>query len=105
MSKIQKIVYAKGSSNIIAKLRGTYNVSGSTTNAPIVITDLQKSIFGGPPSAAAAVATNKGVETAKEDVSPVPQGLKRPREEESDEEDAPMDEESDVPMEASSDED
>lgn len=33
------------------------------------------------------------------------QGVKRPREDESDEEEAPMDEESDVPMEASSDED
>lgn len=33
------------------------------------------------------------------------QGVKRQREEESDEEEAPMDEDSDVPMEASSDED
>jgi hypothetical protein len=33
------------------------------------------------------------------------QGIKRPREEESDEEEAPMEEDSDVPMEASSDED
>jgi hypothetical protein len=32
-------------------------------------------------------------------------GVKRPREEESDEGEAPMDEDSDVPMEASSDED
>lgn len=78
-------MYAKGSSHVIAKLRGTYM---ATAAAPAgVSTDLQKSIFGAPPSAATI-------------------GTKRPREEESDEGEAPMDEdESDVSMEASSDED
>ncbi|PCG98530.1 U1 small nuclear ribonucleoprotein A/U2 small nuclear ribonucleoprotein B'' [Penicillium occitanis (nom. inval.)] len=81
------IVYAKGSSHVIAKLRGTYM---ATAAAPAgVSTDLQKSIFGAPPSAATAATV----------------GIKRPREEESDESEAPMDEESDVSMEASSDED
>jgi len=44
---------------------------------------------------------------ATPDAAPSPQGTKRPREEESDEEDAPMeeDDDSDAPMEASSDED
>lgn len=62
--------------------------TNATANAPAAFaTDLQKSIFGAPPSAAAV-------------------GVKRPREEESDEGEAPMDEdESDVSMEASSDED
>lgn len=62
--------------------------TGAVANAPTGLsTDLQKSIFGAPPSAATA-------------------GVKRPREEESDEGEAPMDEdESDVSMEASSDED
>ena len=62
----------------------------ATAAAPAgVSTDLQKSIFGAPPSAATAATV----------------GTKRPREEESDEGEAPMDEESDVSMEASSDED
>ncbi|QKX62628.1 uncharacterized protein TRUGW13939_09789 [Talaromyces rugulosus] len=80
------VAYAKGSSDVISKLRGTY--VAPTANAPAAFTtDLQKSIFSGPPAAVAA-------------------GTKRPRDEESDEGDAPMDEdESDVPMEASSDED
>lgn len=59
-------------------------------------TDLQKSIFSGPPGTVPAKPTNVNGEG---------QGLKRPREEESDAEDAPMEEDSDVPMEASSDED
>lgn len=82
----QSIAYAKGSSDIISKLRGTY-VAPSANAPTTVTTDLQKSIFSGPPAAVGA-------------------GIKRPREEESDEGEAPMDEdESDVPMEASSDED
>lgn len=70
---------------MISKLRGTY--VAPSANAPATFTtDLQKSIFSGPPAAVAA-------------------GTKRPRDEESDEGDAAMDEESDVSMEASSDED
>jgi RNA recognition motif-containing protein len=84
------IVYAKGSSHVIAKLRGTYMATATANATAGVSTDLQKSIFGAPPSAVTAATI----------------GTKRPREEESDEGEAPMDEdESDVSMEASSDED
>ncbi|KAJ5468660.1 U1 small nuclear ribonucleoprotein A [Penicillium sp. IBT 31633x] len=92
--KQMKIVYGKGSSHVIAKLRGTYIAPVDAGPAP-VSTDLQKSIFGGPPGALPARPTT--------DATGEGQGVKRPREEESDEE-APMDEDSDVPMEASSDE-
>ena len=57
-----------------------------------------------PPKPSALAPAAVTPETA---ASPGPQGVKRAREEESDEEEAPMeeDEESDAPMEASSDED
>ena len=92
---------------MIAKLRGTY--SGSTSGAAAgVSTELQRSIFSGPPtSTTAGAATTKppGEKDAEAD-GQGPQGVKRPRDEESDEGDAPMEEdESDVSMEASSDED
>ncbi|KAJ5385320.1 U1 small nuclear ribonucleoprotein A/U2 small nuclear ribonucleoprotein B'' [Penicillium concentricum] len=93
--KQMKIVYAKGSSNVISKLRGTYVAPVETAPAPVT-TDLQKSIFGAPPGALPARPTTGANGEG--------QGLKRPREEESDNEEAPMDEDSDVPMEASSDE-
>ncbi|KAJ5961066.1 uncharacterized protein N7479_008216 [Penicillium vulpinum] len=93
--KQMKIVYAKGSSNIISQLRGTYVAPVDAAPAP-VSTDLQKSIFGAPPGALPARPTTN--------VNGESHGLKRPREEESDNEEAPMDEDSDVPMEASSDE-
>lgn len=87
-------MYGKGSSHVIAKLRGTY-IPPVDAAAP-VSTDLQKSIFGGPPGALPArPATDANGEA---------HGVKRAREEESDDEEAPMDEDSDVPMEASSDE-
>jgi hypothetical protein len=88
-------VYAKGPSNIIPKLRGTFAAPVESVPAPTT-TSLQKSIFGAPPSALPARPTTGA--------NGVPQGLKRAREEESDNEEAPMDEDSDVPMEASSDE-
>ncbi|CAL5867719.1 uncharacterized protein PFLUO_LOCUS1938 [Penicillium psychrofluorescens] len=88
-----KIVYAKGQSNVIAKLRGTY-IAPAVAEGMVVSTDLQKSIFSGPPG---ALPPKPGVNGAH--------GVKRPRDEESDEEEAPMEEDSDVPMEASSDED
>ncbi|KAL1955039.1 hypothetical protein VTO42DRAFT_330 [Malbranchea cinnamomea] len=110
--KEMKIVYAKGSSNIIAKLRGHYAPPSTTAPAESGIsTDLQKSIFNVPPSAATAAAQATAKTTAAEAPPPNgvsadqgPKGTKRPREEESDEGEAPMDEDSDVPMEASSDE-
>ncbi|CAG8294845.1 unnamed protein product [Penicillium salamii] len=93
--KQMKIVYGKGQSSVIAKLRGTYIAPKDAAPAP-VSTDLQKSIFSGPPGALPARPPTEAGEG---------QGLKRAREEESDDEEAPMDEDSDVPMEASSDED
>jgi U2 small nuclear ribonucleoprotein B'' len=94
---------------VIAKLRGTYNVPSAAATAGVSMsTELQKSIFGAPPSAAAAataVPPAEGVNGTRGEAQGH-QGVKRLREEESDEGEAPMDEEeSDVPMEASSDED
>lgn len=83
---------------MISRLRGTYIAPAVGAGPGGVSTDLQKSIFSGPPGALPP--------------RPVPEvngeqrhGVKRPREEESDEGEAPMEEDSDVPMEASSDED
>ncbi|PKY04012.1 RNA binding domain protein [Aspergillus campestris IBT 28561] len=99
--KQMKIVYAKGSSNVIAKLRGTYSAPSGALPG-IVTTDLQKSIFSGPPGSTALPPKPAGDVNGDAQAA---HGVKRPREDESDEEEAPMDEESDVPMEASSDED
>ncbi|KAL1972413.1 hypothetical protein VTN31DRAFT_6827 [Thermomyces dupontii] len=100
--KEMNIAYAKGSSHIIAKLRGTY-VPPTAPAEQSQSTDLQKSIFSGPPSSA-PVETKPGEKAAE---AQAPHGVKRPREDDSDAEEAPMEEgeESDVPMEASSDED
>lgn len=76
-------------------------------------TTLQQSIFNGPPSSHAAAApstTTNGTAEPRlngvvEDVKE-PHGVKRGRQDESEDEGAPMDEgDSDAPMEASSDED
>ena len=91
-------------SDVIGRLRGTY-----TAPTPAAVgagagasTDLQKSIFSGPPRPGVLPSRPTGEVNGE----PQPaQGVKRPREEASDEEEAPMDEDSDVPMEASSDED
>ncbi|KAE8350174.1 RNA-binding domain-containing protein [Aspergillus coremiiformis] len=100
--KQMKIVYAKGTSDVIARLRGTYNVPTTiAAHTGGASTDLQKSIFSRPPGSTALSSRPVG-ETNGEMAS---QGVKRPREDESDEGEAPMDEESDVPMEDSSDED
>ncbi|KAI2818072.1 hypothetical protein CBS147343_7619 [Aspergillus niger] len=102
--KQMKIVYAKGPSDVIARLRGTYNVPTTTSasQATGASTELQKSIFSGPPGSAALPSKPSGEVNGEPQAG---QGVKRPREDESDEEEAPMDEDSDVPMEASSDED
>lgn len=104
-------MYAKGNSNIIAKLRGTYEAPTALTGAA-TSTDLQKSIFNAPPSSMIADTTTKVPDRGVNGINDVgsreeaPQGVKRPREDESGEEDAPMEEDdSDAPMEASSDED
>ncbi|EEH47876.2 U2 snRNP complex subunit MSL1 [Paracoccidioides brasiliensis Pb18] len=111
--KEMKIVYGKGSSNIIAKLRGTYNTP-ATAPAPGVSTELQKSIFNAPPSAMAPATTITTTTTTtsppavpvSQPTSEGPQGVKRPREEDESGGEAPMEEDdSDVSMEASSDED
>lgn len=99
-------MYAKGQSNIINKLRGTFETSVVVPEP----TELQRSIFNAPPPShlpkPLPVPVANGVKP-EEAASPGPQGIKRPREEESEGEGAPMeeDDESDAPMEASSDED
>jgi U2 small nuclear ribonucleoprotein B'' len=111
---LQKIAYAKGKSDTIAKLDGTYRMP-TVAGTAVATTELQQSIFNAPPSSVTADAgppglpnppptsTNGVRETESATLSN--QGVKRPREEESDEEDAPMEEDdSDAPMEASSDE-
>lgn len=100
---IQKITYAKAASDVLARLRGTYNVPPPSAAGPGAgASDLQKSIFSGPPRS--TVLPSKPTGDVNGETQPA-HGIKRPREEASDEEEAPMDEESDVPMEASSDED
>lgn len=81
----------------MARLRGTYVAPVAGAGPSGQSTDLQKSIFSGPPG---AIPTRPATDTNGD-----AHGVKRPREEESDAEDAPMEEDSDVPMEASSDED
>ncbi|KAL9127006.1 MAG: hypothetical protein Q9217_004041 [Psora testacea] len=103
-----KIQYAKGKSDAIAKLDGTYRMPVAAGNAA-TSTDLQQQIFGAPPSGLPApvkaqqpVGTNGGMELDKKEEES--KGVKRGREEESDEEVA-MDEDSDAPMEEGSDDD
>lgn len=69
-------------------------------------TELQKSIFNAPPSALAADSTANAPAPILNGNKEAPQGVKRPRDDESDAGEAPMEEDdSDAPMEASSDED
>ncbi len=113
---LQKIQYAKSKSDTIAKLDGTYHMPVVAAGA-VTSTELQQSIFNAPPSSASGpapppsaaasslnppdTATN-GIQNDAEGL----QGVKRRRDDESDAEDAPMEEDdSDAPMEASSDED
>lgn len=82
----------------------------------VTTTELQQSIFGAPPSslpAPAPPASNANVAEASVDKGKVdmngeedgPKGVKRGREDESDNEEAPMEEDSDAPMEASDEDD
>jgi U2 small nuclear ribonucleoprotein B'' len=123
----KQIAYAKGQSQIIPKLRGTFEPP-TTGTAAAETTELQKSIFNAPPSSIPTKpAETNGWKPAEASLPNLPHGVKRLREEEEGEEeeeeeeaekdkktadeddadDAPMeeDEESDAPMEASSDED
>jgi len=110
-------VYAKGQSQIIPKLRGTFEPPAAATGT-VETTDLQKSIFNAPPSSVPTRPTEtNGLKPVEGSLPEPPHGVKRPRDEEGeekeekqvedDDEDASMeeDEESDAPMEASSDED
>lgn len=86
-----------------------------TANNEVTTTELQQSIFNAPPSALAGLPPKvsatapKGADTGPNRVDGdegVPQGVKRRRDDESDDEGAPMEEgDSDAPMEASSDDD
>lgn len=80
----------------------------------VTTTELQQSIFGARPSSlpiplaqnskVTVISTGHGgMDVDREEVGP--KGVKREREEESDEEGVPMEEDSDAPMEASSDDD
>ena len=109
----QKIQYAKGKSNIVAKLDGTYRMP-SVAGTEVATTELQQSIFNAPPSSTATAATTVAPATkalqattnGEELGTDEPKGVKRGRDDESDDEGAPMEEDnSDAPMEASSDED
>ncbi|KAK5683796.1 hypothetical protein LTS12_029133, partial [Elasticomyces elasticus] len=54
--KEMKITYAKGTSDVLARLRGTYNLAaiGPSAVPGAAFTDLQKSIFSNPPGAVPA---------------------------------------------------
>ncbi|KAK5101578.1 hypothetical protein LTR70_000695 [Exophiala xenobiotica] len=96
-----EISYARGTSHIIPKLRGTFEPPvAPATPAPAESTDLQKSIFNAPPSGIPAKPATNGLKPLEDGV---PHGTKRGREEveqEEEEEDVAMDEdEDDAPME------
>ena len=82
-----------------------------TVGNEVVTTELQQSIFGVPPSSlqapvkAQVLVPRSGGEMEVDKNDSEIKGVKRARDEESDEEGAPMEEDSDAPMEASSDED
>jgi U2 small nuclear ribonucleoprotein B'' len=93
------IVYGRGQSSVIPRLRGTFEAPSTTVESQA--TDLQKSIFNAPPQNVPSKPVKNG---AKPEAAqpPTSQGLKRPREDEDDDEqsDAPMEEdEDDAPME------
>ena len=82
----------------------------------ITTTELQQSIFGAPPSALpapvpsapSAKVTEASVDKGEMEVDGEedgPKGVKRVREDESDDEEAPMEEDSDAPMDASDEDD
>lgn len=99
--KEMEIAYAKGTSHIIPKLRGTFEPPTAPGVPATESTDLQKSIFNAPPSAIPAKPVTNGLKPAEEDG---PHGTKRPREEaeeeDEEEEDVAMEEDDDdAPME------
>ena len=87
-----------------------------TVNSENTATELQQSIFGAPPSslpapvvpALSAKVTEASIDKGKLDVDGEEdgrKGIKRAREDESDDEGAPMEEDSDAPMDASEEDD
>lgn len=104
LGKEMQISYGKGQSQIIPKLRGTFEPPVTAQTASEA-TDLQKSIFNAPPSSVPANPTTaNGLKPNEAGLPPLPQGVKRPREEEdaAEESDAPMEEDDDdAPMEDS----
>lgn len=98
LGKEMQITYAKGQSQIIPKLRGTFEPR-DTAQTISEATELQKSIFNAPPSSVPAKpAVTNGLRSNEAGLPQPPQGVKRPRDEEEDaggESDAPMEEDDD----------
>ncbi|KAI9821570.1 MAG: U2 snRNP complex subunit msl1 [Thelocarpon impressellum] len=110
--KEMKIQYAKTKSDTISKLDGTFKMPSTQ----VQVSELQQSIFNAPPSSTNTGPTQStslkppdggAAGTSAEEGAKSPQGVKRRRDDESDDEDAPMDEDDDgdAPMEDSSEED
>ena len=100
----QAIVYGKGQSNIISKLRGTFEPPTAAATTGLEQTALQKSIFNAPPAARLSKPVENGVDVAAAVPDAGTHGTKRPREEEEeaeeDENEVEMEEdEDDVAME------
>ena len=103
----QEISYGRGRSNVFTKLEGVYQ----PPTAPAQ--EAQQSVFNAPLPSTSTAPAAAAVEAAKAPPPAVngtkageePHGVKRARDEESDQGDAPMEEDDDdVSMEASSDE-
>lgn len=93
--KEMKLSYAKSKSVTISKLDGTFKIPTTETASGIAATELQKSVFGGAPPGSVAAASLSAKENPVADMSEgekSAQGVKRRREEESDQEDASMEE-------------
>ncbi len=108
----QKIQYARGRSNVFARLEGVYKApkaAATTETQPSLFVAPLPSAAAAPVGAAAAADAAKAPDAATNGPSGAEdgaQGVKRRREDESDEEEAPMeeDDDDDVSMEASSEE-
>lgn len=95
------VQYAKGKSDVVAKLDGTYRMpapGGQGSGA--MGSELQQQIFGGIPGVAPAKVAEASVEVG----GTASKAVKRGREDDEDsDEGAPMEEDSDAPMEEGSD--
>lgn len=109
---LQDIKYAKSKSIALAKLDGTYKIPQPEGRAPSPsaaatggMTALQASIFNAPPSASETTAQKDAEPKLKAPPSGLPpkpeQGTKRPREDEDEESDVPMEEDDGSAMEES----